>query len=174
MDGIESYYALIALLPIAAVMFFLVVLRWPAVWAMPVAYGVTLAIALTFWQVPPIHTLAATFRGVIIASTLLTIIFGAIVLLFTLRESGALETIRHGFLGVSPDRRIQAIIICSSIPTCPTQGCLFRLTNTTCTLGTAAPPPRLRSQQANIRCCCCWATTGIFHMIRRWYRIPSQ
>ena len=111
MDGIESYYALIALLPIAAVMFFLVVLRWPAVWAMPVAYGVTLALALTFWQVPPIHTLAATFRGVIIASTLLTIIFGAIVLLFTLRESGALETIRHGFLGVSPDRRIQAIII---------------------------------------------------------------
>ena len=111
MDGTESYYALIALLPIAAVMFFLVILRWPAVKAMPMAYGITLVIALTLWQVPLVRVLAATISGTIIAATLLSIIFGAIVLLFTLRESGALAAIRHGFLGISPDRRIQAIIV---------------------------------------------------------------
>ena len=104
-------YALVAALPIVAVMVFLVLLRWPAVKAMPVAYLITLVLALTIWQVPLLQVLAATIRGTIIAGTLLWIIFGAIVLLFTLRESGALETIRHGFLGVSPDRRIQAIII---------------------------------------------------------------
>lgn len=103
--------ALIAALPIVAVMVFLVLLRWPAVKAMPVAYFITLALALTVWKVPLVQVLAATIRGTIITGTLLWIIFGAIVLLFTLRESGALETIRHGFLGVSQDRRIQAILI---------------------------------------------------------------
>ena len=104
-------YALVAALPIVAVMVFLVLLRWPAVKAMPVAYFITLVLALTLWKVPLLQVLAATIRGTIITGTVLWIIFGAIVLLFTLRESGALETIRHGFLGVSRDRRIQAILI---------------------------------------------------------------
>ncbi len=104
-------YALVAALPIVAVMVFLVLLRWPAVKAMPVAYLITLVLALTIWQVPLLQVLAATIRGTIIAGTLLWIIFGAIVLLFTLRESGALESIRRGFFGVSEDRRVQAILI---------------------------------------------------------------
>ena len=104
-------YALIAALPIVTVMVFLVLLRWPAVKAMPVAYFITLVLALTLWKVPLVQVLAATIRGTIITGTLLWIIFGAIVLLFTLRESGALKTIRHGFLDVSEDRRIQAILI---------------------------------------------------------------
>ena len=104
-------YSLVAILPIAAVMFFLVILRWSAVKAMPVAYGITLLIALTLWQVPTVWVLAATLRGMVIAATLLWIIFGAIVLLFTLRESGALAAIRRGFMGISEDRRIQAIVV---------------------------------------------------------------
>ncbi len=36
-----GFYALVALLPVVAVMTFLVVLRWSAVQAMPVAYGIT-------------------------------------------------------------------------------------------------------------------------------------
>ena len=104
-------YALVAALPIVAVMVFLVLLRWPAVKAMPVAYLITLVLALTIWQVPLLQVLAATIRGTIIAGTLLWIIFGAIVLLFTLRESGALESIRQGFFGVSKDRRVQAILV---------------------------------------------------------------
>ncbi len=104
-------YSLVALLPIVAVMFFLVILRWSAVKAMPMAYGITLLIALTLWQVPTVRVLAATLRGTVIAATLLWIIFGAIVLLFTLRESGALASIRRGFMDISEDRRIQAIVV---------------------------------------------------------------
>ena len=103
--------ALVAILPILAVMFFLVVLRWPATRAMPVAYAMTLGSALFFWQVPFVHAMAASLRGVVIALTLLYIIFGAIVLLFTLKESGAAATIRRGFMDVSQDRRVQAIIV---------------------------------------------------------------
>ncbi len=104
-------YALAAFLPVLAVMFFLVVLRWPAVRAMPVAYVLTVIVALSVWQVPALHVVGATLRGGMIALTLLWIIFGAILLLFTLRESGAVTTIRRGFMGISRDRRIQLIIV---------------------------------------------------------------
>ena len=107
----NGLYALVAVLPILAVMFFLVVLRWPATRAMPVAYAMTLGFALFFWQVPFVHAMAASLRGVVIAVTLLYIIFGAIVLLFTLKESGAAATIRRGFMDVSRDRRVQTIIV---------------------------------------------------------------
>jgi len=43
--------------------------------------------------------------------TVLWIIFGAILLLNTLKHSGAITTIKAGFNGISPDRRIQVIII---------------------------------------------------------------
>ena len=104
-------YALVALLPVLAVMFFLVILRWPATRAMPVAYVITAIVALSVWEVPFIHVIGATLRGGMIAVTLIWIIFGAILLLFTLRESGAVTTIRRGFMGISPDRRIQLIIV---------------------------------------------------------------
>ena len=111
MDSASGFHALIAILPILAVMFFLVVLRWPATRAMPVAYVMTVTFALWFWKVPTIHAAAASLRGVVIACTLLWIIFGAIVLLFTLKESGAAATIRRGFMDVSRDRRVQAVIV---------------------------------------------------------------
>ena len=63
MESTSALYALIAVLPILAVMFFLVVLRWPATRAMPVAYVMTLTFALWFWKVPFIHTMAASLRG---------------------------------------------------------------------------------------------------------------
>jgi lactate permease len=111
MESASGLYALIAILPILAVMFFLVVLRWPATRAMPIAYAMTLLFALWFWKVPFVHAMAASLRGVVIALTLLWIILGAIILLFTLRESGAAATIRRGFTDISADRRVQVIII---------------------------------------------------------------
>jgi lactate permease len=78
---------------------------------MPVAYAVTIALALWVWKVPSVHILAASLRGAVITATLMWIIFGAILLLFTLSQSGALGVIRHGFLGISRDARVQAIIV---------------------------------------------------------------
>jgi lactate permease len=54
---------------------------------------------------------AASVHGVVTALNILFIVFGAILLLYTMRESGALQTLRQGFTNISPDRRIQAIII---------------------------------------------------------------
>ncbi len=103
--------ALLSLLPIIAVALFLVVLRWPASRAMPVSYLVAAALALFVWQVPALQVAAASMKGLVIAAELLYIVFGAILLLNTLEESGGMSTIRRTFCGVSPDRRVQVIII---------------------------------------------------------------
>lgn len=103
--------AVLAFSPIAVVGLFLVVLRWPASRAMPLSYVAAVVLAAFVWQVAARQIAAATIHGLIVAATLLYIIFGAILLLNTLRESGALTAIRQGLTGISPDRRIQVIII---------------------------------------------------------------
>ncbi|AFV84109.1 L-lactate permease [Alteromonas mediterranea] len=105
------FLACLALLPILVVGLLLVVLRWPASRAMPFSYITVAALSLFVWQVPTLQVAAATVHGLIVALSLLLIIFGAILLLNTLRESGALKVIRHGFTLISPDRRIQVIVI---------------------------------------------------------------
>jgi lactate permease len=103
--------ALLSILPIASVAIFLVALRWPASRAMPIAYIVCAALALFVWQVPVRVVAAASINGIVVAATLIFIIFGAIALLNTLQESGGLYAIRSGFTGISSDRRVQVIII---------------------------------------------------------------
>ena len=103
--------ALLSLLPIISVAVFLVMLRWPASRAMPIAYIVAVVLAYFVWQVPTTKIMAASANGLIVALTLIYIIFGAILLLNTLLQSGAIQTIRQGFSDISPDRRIQVIII---------------------------------------------------------------
>ena len=106
-----SVLAVLSILPVLSVAVFLVGLRWPASRAMPLCYFVCAALALFIWKVPAVTVAAASVNGVVVAGTLLYIIFGAILLLNTLQESGGLRTIRAGFTDVSSDRRVQVIII---------------------------------------------------------------
>ena len=103
--------ALLALAPIIVVAIFLVGLRWPAAKAMPLAYVSAVIVAIAFWRVSWLQVAAASLSGLVTTATLLYIIFGAILLLNTLRESGALSVIRRGFIDITPDRRAQVILI---------------------------------------------------------------
>ena len=103
--------AALALVPIAVVALLLVILRWPAARAMPFSYLSAAALALWVWKIPFPQVAAASVNGLVIAASLLFIVFGAILLLNTLQESGALQVIRNGFTDITPDRRIQVIII---------------------------------------------------------------
>ncbi|WP_017380265.1 L-lactate permease [Paenisporosarcina sp. TG-14] len=103
--------AFLSLLPILVVAIFLVGLRWPASKAMPISYLVAIVLALFIWKVPGATVAAASINGLVVAGTLLFIIFGAILLLNTLQESGGIKRIRQGFTDISEDRRIQVIII---------------------------------------------------------------
>ena len=103
--------SLLALTPILVVFLFLVILRWPAKKAMPVAYVFTAVIALLIWKTSGAQIGAATVHGLVTALNLLFIVFGAILLLNTLKACGDIHAIRQGFVDISPDRRIQVIII---------------------------------------------------------------
>lgn len=102
---------LLSLAPVAVVFLFLVILRWPAKRAMAIAYGVVTLLALFVWQVSGSQVAAATIQGLVQAILILWIVFGALFLLQMMRESGAVDTIRNGFVQLSPDRRVQALII---------------------------------------------------------------
>ncbi|MBN2293053.1 MAG: L-lactate permease, partial [Pirellulales bacterium] len=103
--------AIIAISPLLVVFGLLVMFRWPAKRTMPVAYVLTAVLALWYWQVPGVRVAAASLQGLIIAGELLYIVFGALLLLFVLKHSGAVRTIRDGFRSITPDRRVQAIIV---------------------------------------------------------------
>ncbi|SOB60745.1 L-lactate transport [Pseudodesulfovibrio profundus] len=104
-------YTLMALAPILTVFFFLVILRWPAKKAMPLALVVVTLLAFFVWQVAGTVIAASIIQGVAIALAILWIVFGALLMLNTLTNSGAIAAIRAGFMDITPDRRIQAMII---------------------------------------------------------------
>jgi lactate permease len=109
--NIESIMPFLAMLPILVVAVLLVGLRLPASRAMPASYAAVAVLAYFVWNISATKIAAATIDGLMLATSLLYIIFGAILLLNTMQESGALSAIRRGFVNVSPDKRVQAIII---------------------------------------------------------------
>ena len=102
---------ILALLPIATVFLLLVVLAKSAKFSMFIAYVVTVVTALVVWGTELNKIMGATVHGAVTALGLLYIVFGAILMLYTLEESGGIRSIRNGFTSISPDRRVQAIII---------------------------------------------------------------
>ncbi|MCW8865667.1 MAG: L-lactate permease [Colwellia sp.] len=106
-----SFQALLAITPIALSALLLVGLHWPAKKAMPIVYLTTAAIAFFAWEMSFNRIFASSIQGLLVTISVLWIIFGAIMLLNTLQHSGAISRIRAGFTDISPDRRIQAIII---------------------------------------------------------------
>lgn len=107
----NSLLALLAFTPILLAAVLLVGLQWSAKRAMPLAFILTVLVALFAWDMTTTRVLASTLQGLLISVSLLWIIFGAILLLNTLKHTGAITSIRNGFTAISPDRRIQAIIV---------------------------------------------------------------
>lgn len=103
--------SLLALAPILVVGILLAGFRWPAKFAMPLGFVAAVIVALAVWRMDVRGVIAASLEGIVIAATLLFIVFGALLLLSTLTVGGAMTTIRAGFNNISPDRRIQAVII---------------------------------------------------------------
>lgn len=106
-----AIYSLLAFAPILTAFLLLTVANLPARKAMPFAYLVTAILALVVWQVPFAQLAAATFQGLVVTLEIVYIVFGAILLLNILQESGALSKIRQRLLGISRDRRVQVILI---------------------------------------------------------------
>ena len=103
--------AALAVAPILVAALLLVGFRMPARTAMPIVYVLAAVIGAFIWRMPLAQLAAATVQGLFITFDILFIIFSAILLLNTLKHSGAVSAIRAGFTTISPDRRVQVVII---------------------------------------------------------------
>jgi lactate permease len=101
----------IALLPVLTVGVLLIGRRWPAPRAMGAGLVVTIALAVGVWGVSVRAVLASIVQGLGIAGDILYIVLGALLLLAVLEVSGGLATMRAGLVRVSPDRRVQTVIV---------------------------------------------------------------
>ena len=103
--------ASLAVLPILVALILMVGFRQPSTRAMPLAFLTGAALAILVWKMPLAHVGALFLEGTVNAIGVLIIVFGAILIYYTLQSSGAMETIQAGMTKVSPDRRVQAIIV---------------------------------------------------------------
>ncbi|WP_435319907.1 L-lactate permease [Haloarchaeobius sp. TZWSO28] len=102
---------LLAVLPLVAITVLMVGLYQPATTTMPIAWVTAAAVGFIGWGMSPDLIAAATIAGVFTATEILWIVFGAILLLFTLKESGAFDAINAGFSSISDDRRVQVVLL---------------------------------------------------------------
>ena len=100
-----------AALPLTVAATLLVGALWPAAKAMPIAWLTAVIVAATVWQLPIRWIGAATAWGVLLAIEILWIVFGALVLLYTLQQAGAISRITSGFASISSDHRVQTILV---------------------------------------------------------------
>ncbi|MGX5217123.1 L-lactate permease [Pseudomonas segetis] len=107
----QTLLSILAFVPLILAGVLLIGFRWPAKYAMPVVFFLTAIIGLTAWDMSLVRVVASSLQGLILTAAILWIIFGAILLLNTLKHSGGISAIRRGFSGISPDRRVQALIV---------------------------------------------------------------
>jgi lactate permease len=108
---IDLLLTVVATLPIVIVGVLMVVFSWSAVKAMPIGWIAAAMIGGIGWDMPLRWLGAATLGGMINAVDILMIVFGALLILQLLRESGAISSIAASMASISADRRVQVIVI---------------------------------------------------------------
>ena len=103
--------ALLAFIPIVFCVVVMAAFNWPAKIAMPITWLITAVLGYIFWGVDLLSLTAYSIAGLFSSFEVLIIIFGAILVMNTLKMSGGMVAINNGFRSISPDARVQAVII---------------------------------------------------------------
>ncbi len=104
-------FAIVAFLPILTTLILMMVFNWPAKRCLMISWLMALVFAFFFWDVDVLALAASSLYGMLSASDVLLIITGAILVMNTLKASGATAAINRGFMNICPDKRVQACII---------------------------------------------------------------
>lgn len=103
---------LLASLSAIIIPFVLVVLmRMPARRAMPIATLSVALVAVTVWGMDNYALLASALQGIHRALMILWILLGAVFFMYAMQQTGAVERIKQGFIKISADMRVQAVIV---------------------------------------------------------------
>ena len=104
-------YAAIAFIPIVFTVIVMAGFNWPAKRALPAAWLITAILSYVIWKMQILDVAAYTISGFLSAIDTLAVIFGAILIMNTLKQSGAMGVINRGFTTITDEPRIQLIII---------------------------------------------------------------
>ncbi len=104
-------YAILAFIPIILVVLLMIVWNVPAKRAIPAGWLLSGLLALFFWKMSIGSLAKNTVVGFLESLTVLLVIFGAVLIMNTLTEAGAMDSIKGMFCGITTDARVQAIII---------------------------------------------------------------
>ena len=104
-------YALLAFIPIVFCIVVMAAFNWPAKIAMPITWLITAVLGYIVWGMDLLSLTAYSIAGLFSSFEVLIIIFGAILVMNTLKMSGGMVAINNGFRSISPDARVQAVII---------------------------------------------------------------
>ncbi|MBE6679425.1 MAG: L-lactate permease [Ruminococcaceae bacterium] len=103
--------AIIAFLPILATLVLMLAFNWPAKWCLMISWAMSCVLAFFLWDVEVLEIVANSLLGALSSLDVLIIVFGAILVMNTLKASGATAAINRGFMNINPDKRVQAVII---------------------------------------------------------------
>lgn len=103
--------ALLAFIPILVTLILMLVFNWPAKWCLLISWVIAVVFGFIFWDIDVIALLASSLYGMLSSLDVLIIITGAILVMNTLKASGATASINRGFMNICPDKRVQACII---------------------------------------------------------------
>ncbi|PIE74336.1 MAG: lactate permease [Deltaproteobacteria bacterium] len=101
----------LSFLPVVVILVFMMALKISSKVSLSTSLVLTALIAFFVWEMPAQALGAYTIFGFLKAFDILVIVFGAILILNTLKASGAMSVINKGFNNISTDRRVQVIII---------------------------------------------------------------
>ena len=104
-------YALLATIPFLTALLLMVGFKFSSGKSLIISLIVTIVLAVAVWKMEVPAVLAYFVYGALKSLDLLLIISGAILLLNTLKQTGIMQVINEGFQKITPDPRIQAIII---------------------------------------------------------------
>ncbi|MBV5192164.1 L-lactate permease [Staphylococcus chromogenes] len=102
---------LVALSAVIVPFIFLVLLRMSALVGMTISAVVVTILGMFAWGIEAGVIAASFLQGIHKTLTIILILFGALTLLNTLRETSAVDRINAGFQNVSGDMRVQVIIV---------------------------------------------------------------
>ncbi|WP_163510773.1 L-lactate permease [Fodinicola acaciae] len=113
--GSLALSALLASLPLLALLVTLGVFKWRAHWAGALSLGISVVIAIAAYHMPIGQTLdAGVFGAALSVLAILWITFNAIWIYNLTVKTGHFAVLRRAFAAISDDRRIQSIVIAFS------------------------------------------------------------
>ncbi len=105
---------MLALLAIVLPLSLIMIFRLPARTGMIISALVIMVVALAAWQMTTLALSASVVQGIHRALTIGLILFGALALVSTMQATGAMDRIKLGLHSVSPDMRVQTVIVAFS------------------------------------------------------------